>query len=93
MAPYGQFLYASYSSFEEDFVGRPLSCNRTNPDNNTGILTKEPILWVSWSWNTTLLATPVDVTQWNTTLYYQGKMEVNNYTVRQDKLLLPGRRG
>ena len=113
MAPRGDLLYASYSSFEEDFVGRPLGWNITAPDNDTGIFRSEPSLWVAWVYNTTLPATAENATQWNTSYwghqlrthvmecmfwnstysynlsYLQGKMNVDNYSVRQDTLMLP----
>jgi hypothetical protein len=66
IAPHGDLLYASYSSFEEDFVGRPLNWNRTAPDEKTGIFEREPSLWVAWVYNTTLPATSDNATQWNT---------------------------
>ncbi|KAB5549461.1 hypothetical protein GE09DRAFT_174885 [Coniochaeta sp. 2T2.1] len=69
MAPFGDLLYASYSSFEEDFVGRPLGWNRTVPNNDTGVFKQEPSLWVAWAFNTTLLATVENTTQWNTTYW------------------------
>lgn len=67
MAPYGNLLYASYSSVDEDFVGRPLDWNRTNPDNNTGIFHQEASFWVGWVINTSLPVTPEDSKKWNTT--------------------------
>lgn len=69
MAPFGDLLYASYSSFEEDFVGRPLDWNRTDPNDDTGVFKKEPSLWVGWVWNTTLPATSENATKWNTSYW------------------------
>lgn len=113
MAPFGDLLYASYSSFEEDFVGRPLGWNRTVPNNDTGVFKREPSLWVAWVYNTTLPATRENSTQWNTSYwghqlkprvmecnfwnstysyrlsYLQGKMNVDEYKVRHDALMLP----
>lgn len=113
MAPQGDLLYASYSSFEEDFVGRPLGWNRTVPNNDTGVFRREPSLWVAWVYNTTLPATVENSTRWNTSYwghqliqrvmectfwnstysynlsYLQGKMNVDDYSVRQDVLMLP----
>lgn len=67
LAPYGGLLYASYSSVDEDYVGRPLNWNRTNPDNDTGIFHQEPSFWLGWVINTTNPVTPEDATKWNTT--------------------------
>ena len=115
MAPMGDLLYASYSAFGEDFVGRPIDWNRTVPNNDTGVFKREPSLWVAWVYNTTLPATAENSTLWNTTYwphqlethvmectlwnstysykmsYLQGKMNVTDYSVRQDVLMLrPG---
>lgn len=113
LAPFGNLLYASYSSFEEDFVGRPIGWNRTVPNNDTGVFKSEPTLWVAWAYNTTLPATAENATQWNTSYwphqlvshvmectfwnstysytlsFLQGKMNVTDYSVRQDTVMLP----
>jgi hypothetical protein len=69
MAPFGDMLYASYSSFEEDYVGRPLDWNLTVPDANTGVFKREPSLWIGWVYNTTVPATEENATQWNTSYW------------------------
>lgn len=67
MAPYGNLLYASYSSMEEDTVGRPLDWNRDKMDNNTGVFYQEPTFWVGWVINTSVPVTEDDAKKWNTT--------------------------
>jgi hypothetical protein len=76
MAPQGDLLFASYSSFEEDFVGRPLNWNRTVPNKDTGVFQQEPTLWVGWVWNTSIPATAENATQWNTS-YWQHQLRTH----------------
>lgn len=76
MVPLGNLLYASYSSFEEDFVGRPLDWNRTVPNDDTGVFKKEPSLWVGWVYNTTIPATADNATQWNTS-YWRNQLRTH----------------
>lgn len=82
MAPYGSFIYASYSSSEEDPKGRPLDWNLTAPNDNTGIFRSEPSLWVAWVYNTTVPATPENATQWNTSYWkHQLRTHVAECTI------------
>ncbi|OIW29243.1 hypothetical protein CONLIGDRAFT_411841 [Coniochaeta ligniaria NRRL 30616] len=68
LAPYGDLVYVSYSSVDEDNVGRPLDWNTTDPTyDNTGTWTQEPSVWFGYSYNTTKNATAENATQWNTT--------------------------
>ncbi|KAK4227295.1 hypothetical protein QBC38DRAFT_455389 [Podospora fimiseda] len=66
MVPFGNLTYASYSSEDEDTVGRPQYWDIKNVTEDTGVFHKEPTLWVSWVWNSTLPVTPENATQWNT---------------------------
>lgn len=68
LAPYGDLVYVSYSSFEEDELGRPLDWNKTDPTyDNTGTWTREPSVWFGYSYYTNKNATAENATQWNTT--------------------------
>lgn len=71
LAPYGELVYVSYSSTEEDEIGRPLDWNVTDDEsyNNTGIWRVEPTIWFGYAWNTTVPATAEDATRWNTSMW------------------------
>ncbi|KAK3995259.1 hypothetical protein QBC44DRAFT_320751 [Cladorrhinum sp. PSN332] len=82
MAPFGNLLYASYSSVQEDPVGRPLTWDIKNVTHETGVFDTEPTLWVSWVWNTTLATTPENSTQWNTSYWrYQINTHIMECTL------------
>ncbi|KAB5571774.1 hypothetical protein GE09DRAFT_1185340 [Coniochaeta sp. 2T2.1] len=75
LVPNGDLLYISYSSYEEDDIGRPLDWNITMPDyNNTGIWRNEPTLWFGYVWNTSIPATAEDAKLWDTDKF-RYKME------------------
>jgi hypothetical protein len=76
LAPYGDLLYASYSSIPEDDGGRPLDWNVDNPNNDTGVFTQEPSLWIGYTWDTGLPATIENATQWNTS-YWRTQMNAH----------------
>lgn len=65
--PWGDLLYASYSSIEETGSGAQPDWNLTHPDNNTGVWTREPTLWIGYIWNTTVTADEEDAKLWDTT--------------------------
>lgn len=68
LAPYGDLVYVSYSSIEEDELGRPLTWNKTDPTyTNTGTFTQEPSVWFGYTYYTNKSATAENATQWNTT--------------------------
>lgn len=70
LAPYGDLVYISYSSPEEDELGRPLDWNTTDPSyDNTGTWTQEPSLWFGYAWNTSIPATADDAKLWNTSVW------------------------
>lgn len=73
LVPYGDLIYVSYSSTDEDAdeddAGRPTDWDTVNPNNDTGVWKEEPTLWIGYIWNTTKTATAENATQWNTTTW------------------------
>jgi hypothetical protein len=68
LVPYGELLYVSYSSAEEDDLGRPLDWDTRNPNyTNIGTFTHEPSVWFGFTYYTNENSTAANATQYNIT--------------------------